>query len=342
MSSMSSSRVSFVHPKRPQLFSSSCSDSDIRLPQTSTTDQAKHLPNWRSNRFRSILGIFISPFFSFAAFYATSPAGSSALNNESDSTPSYQQPHPRQSKPCSNSVLQVSDSLPGSSGAHLSSAELASPRKPGKQGFKIEHLREKSPISVVYSSLIRLPKVIMSFPNPKLQGSLRKVMQMITDDHDLMLSDTDMSLFTLLEGHESFKYGDCFGQLESSGICVEAPKGTAMPEAPDNAWSFRFGPEQRKVVLVPERLSAIGFSVVSWIFTATEDYKRLYMILVNTVPFRNCLIEKLSSQKHTMGIDNKDTKIVIPMGWLYTLGVDSSFVLEHGEYGDFGTALGYK
>lgn len=162
-------------------------------------------------------------------------------------------------------------------------------------------------------------------------------MEQIASDHDLIFSTVDISFFTRLEGHELFQYDNCASQLESAGICVEIPLKTAMPDAPDNAWTFRYGPKERRVVLIPERLSALGFSVVSWIFNPREEHKKLFMLLLKAVSFRNCLIEKLVPREGRTG-DGK--KVAVPLGWLYLLGVQAEFQLHHGEYGDFAIFIG--
>lgn len=265
----------------------------------------------------------------------TSAPGSRSRENDEDSIESDEQSHSRPLRRSSNSLPDLSDCSQGSNPSQPSSAESAAPKTPPRTSFKPEY-RMRQWVSPLRSKFHREEKAL------KAGNDFRTVMREITNDHDLMLSDTDMDLFLCLKGQESFKAGNCAAQLESSGICVEFPKGTAMPKAPDNAWSFRYGPEQRKVVLVPELLTALGFSVISWIFTATEEYKPLFELLVKAVTFENSLIATLTAQEATNASSDKGEKIVIPMGWLYTLGVDSSFVLEHGEYGDFGAALGNR
>lgn len=117
-----------------------------------------------------------------------------------------------------------------------------------------------------------------------------------------------------------------------------------MPTVPEDAWTFRYGRYQRRVVLVPQRLSALGFSLVSWIFTVTKDCEPLFRMLAGLVPFRNCLIDRLNAEKGKAELDSVDEEknIVIPIGWLYMLDIEPSFLMQHGRYGDFATILGQK
>lgn len=269
---------------------------------------------------RSIRSRLFSPPSSKVDYDTVSAPGVITVEREAELVPSYERSTHRLFRRSSKSLPDISDDSEQSGKSQPSSAVSSLTKHSTKE---LEELLFSS------TGLERTPKVKSSFS---------KVMRDITNDHDLMLSDVDMNLFLRLEGLESFKYDDCAAQLDSSGICVEAPIGTAMPKTPSNAWSFQYGPEQRKVVLVPEKLTALGFSVLSWIFTATEEYKPLFQILAMSVRFRNCLIQRLSRKIAKRGLKNK--KVVVPMGLLYTLGVERSFVQEHGEHGDFAAYLG--
>lgn len=242
----------------------------------------------------------------------------------------------RSSKSKSMSHISFSQGLRSTQSSSAKATFVKTHIPADRDSFKAEP--KQSPLSLMLSKFIRLPK--SDNPSAKPRKTFLNVMREVTDDHDLNLSDADMNLFRHLEGQESFNYGDCTAQLKSSGICVEVPLGTPMPKAPDTAWSFQYGPDERKVIPVPEKLTALGFSVASWIFNSTEQYKGLFMILVNAVGFRNCLIERLASEEDTRARKGKGKKIVIPLGWLYRMDIDSSFVLEHGEYADFGAVLG--
>lgn len=110
--------------------------------------------------------------------------------------------------------------------------------------------------------------------------------------------------------------------------------------APKDAWSFRFGPHQRRVVVVPEKLTALGFSLVSWIFTATRDCEPLLRMLGSSVRFRNCFIDRLRPEKVASQLGGGEKSVVIPMGWLYTLDIAESFMTQHGRHGDFAVCLG--
>lgn len=169
-----------------------------------------------------------------------------------------------------------------------------------------------------------------------------KMMSLVKNGMEI--SSDDVRLIVENDIHNSLIYMESTSislQLEKLGIFFELIDGNsdmAVEADPDVIIQFKTGPSQRTVIVDVTRLTPTGLSILSWILLPSPENIKAISNVMKSSRFNNCLVAAVTGTKFE---SNPPVKLVVPMGWIFWLGIPSSFVVAHGYMEDFAVCIGH-
>ncbi|KAI0561820.1 hypothetical protein FGB62_71g232 [Gracilaria domingensis] len=187
-------------------------------------------------------------------------------------------------------------------------------------------------------------------------------MRLIALENDILLDEEDLIHLATVRGAGDFPFWDNAEQLRLHGICVQLRPHSAIPLESPTCMVIEYGHNSLIVMVEPARLTALGFSILSFILVPSEQTFAGFMKLIGLVRcFTNCFIgeykgpvnpfitnkdeEEEHSNHESDGADQKEvtaifSKVFIPIGWVYLLNMSSEFLRRHATVGSLGVLLG--
>ncbi|PXF43117.1 hypothetical protein BWQ96_07151 [Gracilariopsis chorda] len=176
-----------------------------------------------------------------------------------------------------------------------------------------------------------------------------KFMYIVAMENDIMLDFEDYRLLSEMDDVLEFPTQDSSRQLDRYGISVEFFEEGRESESESDVISFRYGPHEHLVGIVPSSPNAVGFSIMSFIITPNHETADVFLKFVEiSRMFQNCFVDMLKRELRdvlqTLDIDLRQThnddvpykEVVIPWGWAYHFKIDFEFLKEHGKVGSVG------
>lgn len=183
----------------------------------------------------------------------------------------------------------------------------------------------------------------------KEQPTLLMSLQSLVSDIELEIAQEDFDLLLQLAPdneqfflHESSRVE---GHLKHHGIVIQLSSFkfdhiiyASSSLSQKSLISFQIG-VNKTVLLDCENLSSFGLSLLTLILLPSPENLRALSEVFKNCKLNNCLVDFIRGSGNN---ENVHQKIVLPMGWIYWLGIPMCFVREHGDIGQFVVSMGNK